>query len=176
MASISLATRRRRVPMSTMPTTTPGPACAGEDEAHGVLALAHEERVDLAAGRAGGDGRADLQHVRTEHGRRGGPEVVGVVLHEGDAAVEALAHGLDDAHERRRLPVALGAEAVAVGHQPLGADAGQLLEAAEVLEGVDEGTEAALGQERPQAQLDARGVAQGLAPVAVRAAASGTTS
>ena len=48
---------------------------------------------------------------------------------------------------------------------------GSCLQAAEVLERVDEGAEAALGEEGPQAQLDARGVAQRLAPLAARAAA-----
>ena len=80
-----------------------------------------------------------------------------------------FAHGLDDAHQHRGLPVALGAEAVAVGHQPLGTDARQLLEAAQVLEGVDEGHRAEPVEEGAQAQLDARGVTQRLAPLAVRA-------
>ena len=65
-----------------------------------------------------------------------------------------VGHDLEDPDQRGCLPVALGAEAVAVGHQPLDADAGQLLEPAEVLERVGEGAEAALVEERPQAGLD----------------------
>ena len=107
--------------------------------------------------------------MRAEAQRGSRAEVVGVVLHEGHAAREALAHDLDDAHQRGRLPVALAGEAVAVGHEALGADARQLLERAEVLEGVREGAEAALHQEGAQAQLDARGIAQRLAPLAARA-------
>ncbi len=48
------------------------------------------------------------------------------------------------------LPVALGAEAVAVGHQPLHGQAGQLAQAAEVLEGGGERAEAAGLEEGPQ--------------------------
>ena len=61
---------------------------------------------------------------------------------------------LEDPDERRGLPVAFRAEAVAVGHQPLDADPGQLLEPAEVLERVGERAEAAVLHERPQARLD----------------------
>ena len=60
----------------------------------------------------------------------------------------------------RGLPVALGAEAVAVGHEPLGGDARELAQAVEVLEGVGQGAEAALGHEGPQRRLDARGLPQ----------------
>ena len=42
------------------------------------------------------------------------------------AAGQAGAHDLGDAHEHGGLPVALGAEAVAVGHEALHGEAGQL--------------------------------------------------
>ena len=45
--------------------------------------------------------------------------------------------------QRGRLPVALAAEAVAVGHQPLHREPGQLRQAVQVLEGGGEGPEAA---------------------------------
>ena len=61
-------------------------------------------------------------------------EVVGVVLHEARAAGQPRTHDVRDAHEDRGLPVALGAEAVALGHEPLHGEPGQLLERAEVLE------------------------------------------
>ena len=82
------------------------------------------------------------------------------------AAVEAAAHHLRDPDERGRLPVALGAEAVAVRHQPLRGDARQLSEAVEILEGVGEGPEPARVEEAAQTGLDPGGVAQGLAAVA----------
>ena len=50
------------------------------------------------------------------------------------AAGQARAHHVRDAHEDRGLPVALGAEAVALGHEPLHGEAGQLLQRAEVFE------------------------------------------
>ncbi len=95
-------------------------------------------------------------------------EVVGVVLHERGAAGEAGGHDLHGADHRRGLPVALPAEAVAVGHQALDGESGELLEAVEVLERVGEGDEAAVGEEPAQAELDPRAVAQALRAVAAR--------
>ena len=57
-------------------------------------------------------------------------------------------------NEQGRLPVALGTEAVAVGHEALRSDTRQLDEATEVLEGIREGSEAAALKERAQAELD----------------------
>ena len=100
-----------------------------------------------------------------ENGGTGRIEVVGVVLHEAGAAGETVRHHLHRAHERRVLPVAFGAEAVAVRHQPLGGDAGQLLQAVQVFEGVGEAVEAAVVEEGAERQLDARRIAQRLVPV-----------
>ena len=50
----------------------------------------------------------------------------------------------------RGLPVALGAEAVAVGHQPLDREPGQLAQPVEVLERVGEGAEAAARRGMPR--------------------------
>ena len=167
--STSFATSRKRSPRSSRPTTTAGPGAGGEDQPHRIVLAADRQRVDLARRLPAGDRRADLEHVRAEHLRPVGRQVVRVVLHERRAAREAGAHHLDDADERRGLPVALGAEAVAVGHQPLDGDAGQLGKLAEVLERVGEGPEAAGLEERAQAGLDPGRVAQGLVPLAVRA-------
>ena len=79
-----------------------------------------------------------------------------------------MRHHLHAAEQGRGLPVALAAEAEAVGHQPLHGEAGQLTQASEVLEVRGEGAEAALVQERAQAQLDAGAVAQGIVPIATR--------
>ncbi len=87
--------------------------------------------------------------------------VVGVVLHEGGAAGSpGFRHRLQSAQQHRGLPVALAAEAVAVGHEPLHGQAGQLAQAAEVLEVRGERLEAALLQEGAQAQLDPGRVTQ----------------
>ena len=56
------------------------------------------------------------------------------------------------------------AEAVAVGHQALHGDAGELAEPGEVLERVGERVRADLVEERPQAELDARGLAERVVP------------
>jgi hypothetical protein len=58
--------------------------------------------------------------------------------------------GARGAHEHGGLPVALCAEAVAVGHQPLYRDAGQLLQGAKILEGIGERTESTLLEERAE--------------------------
>ena len=67
-----------------------GSGVGGEDEPHRVVAAADGQRVDLQAGAGGGEGRADLEHVRAEDQLVAGGEVVGVVLHEGGAAGQAL--------------------------------------------------------------------------------------
>jgi len=59
----------------------------------------------------------------------GSVQPVGLEAAGSDAAGAAVGHELHRAHERGRLPVSLRREAVAVGHQPLRGDAGQLLEA-----------------------------------------------
>ena len=107
--------------------------------------------------------------MRAEDELVAGREVVGVVLHEARAAGEPGAHDVGDAHEDRGLPVALGAEAVALGHEALHREARQLLQRAEVLERRGEGAEAALLEERAQAELDRGAVAQRLVAVAALA-------
>ena len=57
---------------------------------------------------------------------RFGIEVIGVILHERGAALQAGGHDFHRAHQRAGLPVAFGAEAIAVGHQPLRRNARQL--------------------------------------------------
>ena len=145
---------------------TAGPGRRVEDEPDRVGPAADRQRVDLARRPVRGDRRADLEHVGAEDLGDRVAQVVGVVLHERRPARQAVAHHLEDPHERGGLPVALGAEAVAVGHQPLDADARQLLERAEVLERVGERAEAAVLEERPQAGLDPRGRPQLGVPVA----------
>ncbi len=134
---------------------------------------ADTQRMDLAGGLAGSDGRTDLQHVGAEHLHALRLKVVGVILHEGSAAGQAGAHHLHGAQQGGRLPVALGAEAVATGHQALHGDAGQLRQAVQVFESVGKGVEAAVLQKGAQAQLEAGGLAQSGALTAVLAQAAG---
>ena len=89
-------------------------------------------------------------------------EVVRVVLHERGAAGEPLGDHLQRPQHHRRLPVALGPEAEAVGHQALHGQTGQLAQPAEILEVGRERLQPAPLEERTQAELDARPVAQGL--------------
>ena len=65
-----------------------------------------------------------------------GGQVVGVVLHKEGAAVAALTHGFHNGGHGGHFPVALAAVAVALGHQVLAGQAGQLFHAVQVLEGV----------------------------------------
>ena len=82
---------------------------------------------------------------------------------------EPLGDDLQRAQHHRGLPVALGAEAVAVGHQPLHRQPGQLAQPAEVLEVGGERAEPAAVEERTQAELDARAVAERLVALAAAA-------
>ena len=113
---------------------------------------------------------ADLEHVGAEDGVAVRDQVVGVVLHERHATRQPGAHHLHRADHRRGLPVPLGAEAVAVAHQPLDGQTGQLREAVKILERVGEGREPAVREEAAQAELDPGPVAQRI----VRAVAAGT--
>ena len=131
-----------------------------------VCLPADRQGMDLARRPAGGDRRTHLEHVRPQHLRVVRVEVVGVVLHERRAALEARAHHLQDPEQRRRLPVALRSEPVTVGHEPLDGDPRKLLQPVQVLERVGERREASGLEQRPQASLDPRGRAQRLAPLA----------
>ena len=128
-SSTSFSTSRKRSPRSSIAATTAGPGAAVKTSRTGSCLAADRERVDLARRPFRGDRGADLEHVRAEHLRAGRRQVVGVVLHERRAAGRPVAHHLHDADERGRLPVAFGAEPVAVGHQPLDGDPGKLLQA-----------------------------------------------
>ena len=86
--------------------------------------------------------------------------MIGVVLHERGATGLAGTHDLQDPHEHRALPVALGAEAVAIGHEALYGDARELAQSPKVLEVRREGGEPAGVEEGPQARLDPGRVAQ----------------
>ena len=99
-----------------------------------------------------------------EHLLARGIQVIGVVFHERGAAGQARGHDLHRAHQRRGLPVAFRAEAVAVRHEALHGEAGELREAVQVLEGRREGLEAAFLEEAPQPDLDPRRLLQLLAP------------
>ena len=82
-------------------------------------------------------------------------------------------HRLERVDERCRLPVALAAEPVAVGHQPLHGETRQLTQTAEVLEVRRERAVAAVVEELTQPGLDAGGVAQRLGPFTARAQLGG---
>ena len=89
-------------------------------------------------------------------------KVVGVVLHERGSARKALGHDLHDADEGGGLPVAFSTKAVARGHEALGSDSGELVEAVEVLEVVGEGSVASLFKECAHTKFDPGGDAEGV--------------
>jgi hypothetical protein len=140
-----------------------------EDKPNRVAPAADPQRMDLAGNLLVRNGRAHLEHMRAQNPRVGRVEMVGVVLHEGRSARQAPCHDLHEAGHDRGLPVALRPEPVAVGHQPLGRDAGQLLESVEVLERVGDRTEPAFDHEFPERDLDPSRFPQGLAVLAARA-------
>jgi hypothetical protein len=89
-------------------------------------------------------------------------QVIRVVLHERGAALEVGADDLHGAEERGGFPIALGAEAVAIGHQALHREPGQLTQTVEVFKRRREALESAVGEKRPQPELNAGAVAQRL--------------
>ena len=124
--SISLATSRKRSPRSARPTTTAGPGAASKTSRTG------SSRPPMLSGWISQDGVPAAIDGQTSSmcapriSSLPGLEMVGVVLHEGGAAGQARRHHLQRAQQHRGLPVAFAAEAVAVGHQPLHGEAGQL--------------------------------------------------
>jgi L-arabinose isomerase len=73
-----------------------------------------------------------------------GAEMIGVVLHEGGASGQAVGHHLHRAQEGAGFPITLRAKTVAIRHQPLDGQAGQLLQPVEVFERSREALESAL--------------------------------
>ena len=173
ITSTTVATSRKRVPMSTIEAATAWPGCASNTSRTGSALPPIDSGWTSRRGRPRGDRLADLEHVRPEAEVPVGGQVVRVVLHERDAARQAARHDLHGADHRRGLPVALGAEAVAVAHQPLDGEARQLGHAVEVLEGRGERREPAGVEEAAQADLDPRPVAQRLGALAHRGGGPG---
>ena len=132
-----------------------GPGVGGEDQAHGILLAADAERVQSRASPAWtySDGLTSSMWA-PRISSLPGLQVVRVVLHEARAAREARAHHGGGAHEHRGLPVALGAEAVAVGHEALHGEPGQLPQRRRGPRTRGERGEAAGLEEVPQAELD----------------------
>ena len=139
----------------------------GKDQSHRIGLAANPQGMHLKRRSARGNGWADFKHVRSKHLRRV-REVVGVVLHERGASGHAVSHGLHDADQRCGLPVALTGEAIAVSHEPLHRNAGELRDAMQIFKGVCEGAKATLNKERAQAELNTRRVAQGIGTIVLR--------
>ena len=82
-------------------------------------------------------------------------------------------HDLHRPQQRRRLPVAFRAEAVTIGHEPLGGNAGQLRQPAQILKRGGEALEISGLQKCAQAEFDAGGFAHGTVPGAAFAQIGG---
>ena len=81
--------------------------------------------------------------------------MIRVILHERGAAGQARGHDLHRAQQRRRLPIAFRAEAVTIGHEALGGNAGQLRQPVQILKCGGEALEISGLQKRAQAEFDA---------------------
>ena len=126
-ASTSLTKNsRKRLPRSTIDTLRLGPAGRRRPAARDPPCR-QCRAVNLAARFSGGDRRANLQHVGAEARSSRRLEVVGVILHEDVPPLRPCGHHLGARIMRGGFPVALGAEAVAVGHEPLSGEAGSCL-------------------------------------------------
>ena len=86
MVSVSLTIRRMRPPMSTSVTLTAGPVSPEKTRRAGSALPPMPRGWTSRPGPSLRDRGADLEHVGAEVYGRGGIEVVGVVLEEGDAA------------------------------------------------------------------------------------------
>ena len=134
------------------------PGLGGEHQAGRVFAVTHGQGQAADGDAAFGDGGADLQHVRLQNALLAGHEVVGVVLEHGGAlgVLHAGGHQLHHAHHAGGLPVALGAEAVALFLQALNGQARKLLERAQVAKVGDDGVVVLFHHEALKAQFDLR--------------------
>ena len=132
-----------------------GAGLAGEDQARRVLTVAHGQRRGADRDLALGDGGVDLGHVGLEDAVLARDQVVGVVLEQRGALEVGVrrGHGLHHADHARGLPVALGAEAVALLHEALDGEGRQLLHAAEVAEVIGEAVVVVLDEEALDADL-----------------------
>ena len=118
--------------------------------------------MGLDARTGAGKARADLEHVCAEAVFLTLDKMIGIVLHEAGRAVAALAHGLQDGGHGGDLPVALAAVAIALRHQVLRGQTGQLLHAVEVLERVGKGLAALAVHHLLHGDLFARLIADGV--------------
>ena len=147
------------------------PGLAGEHQTGRVFTVAHGQGQAADGHAALGHGGADLQHVRLQNALLAGHEVVGVVLQHGGAlgVLDAGGHQLHHAHHAGGLPVALGAEAVALLLQTLDGQPRKLFERAQIAKVGDDGVVVLFHHEALKAQLDLRlhgHVAAELLPVA----------
>ena len=95
--------------------------------------------------------------------------MIRVILHERGAAGQADGHDFHRPQQRRRLPIAFRAKAVAICHKALGGNAGKLGQPVQILERGGEALEIARPQKRAQAEFDAGGFAHGIVPGAALA-------
>ena len=84
------------------------------------------------------DAGADFQHVRAQDFHGIWVQMVRVIFHERHTPAQPRGHHFHRPHQRGGFPIALRAEAIAVGHEPLHGDAGQLGQPVQILECVGE--------------------------------------
>ena len=95
-----------------------------------------------------------------------GMEMIGVILHERRAALEAARHDFHRAEQRGGLPVAFGAEAVTIGHQALDARPGNCFKPCKSSNVVVKPLKLPFAKKCAQAEFDARAVAEGFVTLA----------
>ncbi len=147
--------------MCIMDAPMAGPVFDVEDQADGISLAANRKRQDFQLGLVRGNRFANLKHVRAEDFVTAGAEMVGVIFHEADAALQPGAHHLHRADEGGGLPVTFRAEAVAVAHQTLDSQTGQLRQSVQIFKGGGEGFEVASFEEVAHPNFDARAITQG---------------
>src|SRR5450631_583084 len=141
-----------------------GGTCASiEHEAHWIGLTSNGERMNFQRRLLRSDAWADLKHMCAKDLHATVlVQVIRVIFHKRGATLQASTHYFHRTQQGRGLPVTLGTKAIALGHQALHSETGQLGEAMEILKIGGECLKIAFLQKMPYANLNTRTIAQGL--------------
>src|SRR5699024_3709847 len=111
-----------------------------KDQTNRILAVTNPKWMNLQLWLCLSQARADFKHVCAEDLLTARNKVIGVILHEAGSTGQAIAHDLRDTNENASLLVTFSTKSIAIGHQPLYCETGQLAQSTKVFEGVSECT------------------------------------
>src|SRR5580704_677013 len=140
----------------------------GKYQAHRIGFATDRKRMDLRPRLFVRDRWTHLQHVSAQH-LCPTFQVIGVVLHERNAAFESVTHHFRCTNKSRCFPVAFSAKAIAIGHQALDCDALEYAQTMEILKGVVNCDRTGFVEKLPKTDLDSSRVDQILPLTTTRA-------